>query len=537
MKRKSGKNFGPRPKKFKKANDFTPISDINWSDYPVSSSRSRRTSSSSSGSYLAKFGAAAGGYIAGGVTAGVAAAPFGPVVAEPAALYGAVAGGIAAWNSVGGVSQTKSMKQVINSKANKSGMKVTGKAKVKTKKVVKVSPYLRSAIKQVNAGVQAQGLYKRTFAGLIGSATKSVLASTDFAPTQTIMGTSQIASVAASLAKSVGAKTWFSALCQQNTSSDYQVYADHDLNFFTPAKIWHAASVLFNKKAESNNPYSTTTGNLTATTGANGGLDPANPTNLKIDVKKSYVKFTMRNMSTRNVFVDIYECVSVMKFNPFNPLVDAVEVSELIQDNTTTENMVQVYENNAELNGPGNLFLTDGNTDAIAICKSNGWKWKYVKKSMLMAPGENCVHTVAGPSGLLNFQTCWDPVSSSYRVNNALKDWSKHVMISVRPEFAFLNGPTSHRGLRWNPTIAASTLMASLIAVEVTEAMHITVPEIAGFIFPVTQTEGTAQPLTLRKKRYQFTNLVDAPGVNTAVVVIANNEETPSSTQTSNLFT
>lgn len=482
-------------------------------------------------------------YVAAGTAAGVATAAFGPEVSAPAALWGGVAGAVRSWNATGEVSSKKTMAGKINSRVDKSSMKMSGKAKVKRVKPLKVSPYLKKAIKQTVSGLTAHGVYKRSFHGVIGNSAVSIVADKKDVSNDIVMynAAAQTGSyVPSAWNRPFGLKTWFNALAYKGTTgSNFVTLVNTDLNFFTPGKIWHAASVLFNKKPETFNPYQTTSRNLSLTAEDTTGIRSESARGVKINVLDSYVTFTMKNLSSRTIFVDIYECVSTMKFNGNNPLTDARTLCLDLQDTTNapgSDRTVQLFEITQEQGSDLNYsFLCDPHTDAIAVLKNNGYKWKYVKRSMMLASGEMCTHSVKGPKGMLDLQKCWDPSTSTYKVNNALKDWSKHVMMSVRADPVLLEGGTNfNQGARATPSVAGFQELFGVVSVEVTEAFKLSVPEIAGFISTAV-TAGQGQTLNLRKKRYNFTNLGigSATGLlNTAAIVNATEFQPTQTTST-----
>lgn len=477
------------------------------------------------------------GATVGGLAGLAAAGPSGAAIGEAiGGVGGAVVGVVSNARSIMGDGlPNKKMVKPANLRVDKSAMVKTGKVKVKKRKVVRVSSYLKSAIKQVSQGLTAQGLYKRTISGLIGYATQEGAAVADLQITATAMGTSQIVGyIPSGSAKVAGHKTWWNTLNERGTASNPLPQPQHDMNFFTPGKIWHAASVLFNQKAETSNPYDTTDNLSTINVDATG-VPVVSAQNLKINVKKSYAQFTFKNLSARTVFLDVYECVPTMKFNNANPLQDLVVVGNQIQDSSTADCIVQVFERGAEMTttAPSQLFITDSTTDTVAVCKANGWKWKYVKRSMMLASGEVCVHTVDGPSGLLDLQKCFDPRTSNYQTANHLSNWSKGVIMSVRPD-PILRSAGNNYGVPIMPIVTGAAVMYGLVSVQVNEVISLAVPEVAGFTSnPVAAGKG--QPLNLRKKRYQFTNL--SVGYETAINNLVNTTEFNPVAEGSNVLT
>lgn len=489
-------------------------------------------------------------------TAGVATTvtSANPAAGSFAAVAGGVVGAAMDWHRTApgepGTFLNKKKMAIQNSRVDKSAMKQTGKAKVKRVKKLKVSNYLKKAVKQVVAGSSAHGYYKRTFTGVVGvsaydkavpyadlelSSSSTANGGTAF----TVMGTTQTtAYVGSAPARSIGGKTLFNTLCLKNTNgTGFRALANCDLNFFTPAKLWHAASVLFNNKTESADPYATTTGNLGAISHSTTGvINSTVPQNLKIELKSSHVAFNFKNLSARNVFVDVYECVSMLKFNISNPLNDLVTVARVIQDSATEDKIVQLYEIDGENNTSENfLFITCGDVDGVSIAKSNGWKWKYVKKTMMLSPGENCAHVMKGPTGMFDFARTMDG-PGVYKVNGAHKDWSKHLIIACRPEPTLRDtSAVSNQGLRFTPQTELVYELFSTISIECTEVMSIAVPEIAGFVSTAVAA-GSGQPLNLRKKRIMLTNLNGGVAGNVQNLVVSSEFNPVATTNTQGLL-
>lgn len=471
-----------------------------------------------------------------GTVAGTAGLAFGgPAVGDVAAAVGTVAGGLYGGLKQFGVSAIKTMgntKVVMNARANKSAMKTSGKAKVKREKKVKVTKYLKTAVKQVMQGEEATGYYRRSFSGMVGTAYNVTATGEDATIVTTVMDlpASPIA-LLPGIGKPVNQKTWFGGLVKSQFAGATTAITDCDLNFFTPGKIWHMASVLFNNKEDHQNPYNTTTNNLSATWAVDTGVIASSAKNLKINVKSSSAVLTMRNMSGRTQFVEIYECVSTMKFQSQGPLASCIELAKNIQDGVDpgeVNSHVGYYNGTTKLDKDTLNFLTDGTIDAVAICKNNGLKYKYKKHTMMMAPGEMCTHTVEGPSGVLDFQKLWNPEVEQYITVGAVKDWSKHLMISVRPDF-ILHDVSVNNGARWTvQSNTQPTLLSGLIAVEVSESIAISVPEIAGFVGTGSAASAkVGQPLNLRRDRIVINNLTDKSSYANLNAFIYASEENP----------
>lgn len=526
-------------------------------------------------------GAAIGGYVAGGVAAGVATAPLGPEVSAPATLYGGLAAAYAAAKARSDALTKKNMvgntrQAVTNSLVNKSAMKKTGKTKVKKVKPVKVSPYLRKAIKQVAEGQQAKGYYQRSFHGLVGPALNIDDTTTDFQITSDVYwdgvtgaGNKQTMVYLGHNNSTSDPKTWYGGLFTQNFADAGSAYAvaamtpraNTDLNFFTPGKIWHAASVLFNGKAEVANPYSFKQSNLKTVYGvADGAIaTTVTPGSLKINVLHSEVEFTLKNLSMRTLEVDIYECVPTQKINAQTPLADALFVADNIQDGSDSK-MIGYFSQGANRLAGTSRFLVEGSIDGFSLLKGNGWHWTYEKRTMVLQPNEICIHTMKGPSGVLDFKKLFDTTSQqasgdSTTPNNTtklertacgLKGWSKHCVIAVRPDPVAVikvgttnaaTGAGNNAGRIVNITNNVDGVLTAPLYVEVKESMRIAVPEIAGFVLqPLTIATnylgGNKQPLNLRKPRVQITCLKQDGKIYAGTAISVAREENPAASVT-----
>lgn len=139
-----------------------------------------------------------------------ASAAVGGVVANvPGAIYGAVNPFIRFPQK----KMVKTLNRATNAAVNRSTMAKSGKAKVKREKTVKVSPYLRKAVKQVMNGTVAKGYYERQCQGVIGTVTNQ--ASSDFSLTVTggAFGTNQLQVYSGSSSFQTDYKSYFNHIC------------------------------------------------------------------------------------------------------------------------------------------------------------------------------------------------------------------------------------------------------------------------------------------------------------------------------------
>lgn len=457
---------------------------------------------------------------------------------------GEVAGGF-----IGGVGQAlllsrnkknqkmaRSLNRATNAAVNRTTMAKSGKAKVKREKTVKVSPYLRKAVKQVMNGTVAKGYYERQCQGVIGTVTNQ--ATSDFSLTVTggAFGTNQLQVYSGSSSFQTDYKSYFNHICYAPeqvavggaiTKNLMSVVPGGEMNYFVPGKIWHAASVLFNNKVEEANPYATKTANLkTVFNVADGNLPSTQAGFLKINVLSSKVVFNLKNLSNRTLQLEIYECVSTVMFNPKNPLLDILETQDKIQDGTE-DNLIGYFSAGQALSSAQTRVICEGKIDGFSIVCKNGAKWKYVKRTMILQPQEQCVHTMIGPSGVLDFKKLYRPgaaagTAGDYFYDGAVKGWTKCVVMAVRPDPALISVPAPTEGAptNYNQTAfryvniagSANGSLQSLIAVEAEESYNLAVPEIAGFTTPPITVAGGVVPsvklaLNSRKPKIQITNL------------------------------
>lgn len=536
---------------------------------------------------LAVAGAEVPGTIqAGRAVGGLAGLAMGGPAGEP---IGEAVGALAAAgytlfnlnNKLGPFRQKKQMtnarNKVTNALVGKSAMAKTGKTKVKKAKAVKVSPYLRKAIKQVNAMESAKGYYQRSFHGLVGASISIDDTEKDYQILGNVYYTTTTPAVESNYhpvmytghnRANSDIKTYYGGLFNQqlptgtNTTGfvTMSYRPDTDLNFFTPGKVWHAASVLFNNKTEYNNPYTGSSANLKTIFNDTDGTSTTvgQPGMLKINVLSSSVEFTMKNMSLRTLEVDIYECVATQKLNARTPLGDMIAVADNIQDGADNK-MIGYYCNDANRIAGTSRFLIEGTIDGVSLLKGHGWHWKYEKRTMVLQPQEICIHTVKGPTGVLDFKKLFDTSfqqtttsGESVTATNllertacALKDWSKHCVIAVRVDPLILEktavdggSNVPNFGHRYIPLTAnVDGALTAPLYCEIKEKMRVAVPEVAGFQLPPlavasgATTGGQKVQLNFRKPRIQITNCGEPNALIAGTQLVTSREENPVATQ------
>lgn len=435
---------------------------------------------------------------------------------------------------------------VNNKLVTRSAMKVSGqKRKLKTEKTVKVSKKFRAMVKKVEEGAQATGSYTKIYAGWIGSYVNTSTSGSNFRLSQ---GTWPLAVYGPNVGMPAGSRTLWSHLMffkpQQpyaTNDGDEQLTVGGALEFFTPQKIRDAASVCFNRRAIDPDAYVNDLNMLTTQFNLGNG-DPATgvagQNGLKIHISNSYVQFKMKNTSARVVEVDVYECTPRLKFVNQNALSSLYETFEgtgaTVLDTATGnpfDNVVRYFNRQAANGSTGQVpgFILDGNFDAISMARQFGFQFNYTKKTMILAPGETCVHSIQGPKGIMDFSKL--AVDQNCQ-NKHVKGFSVSCIFSVRGDQVFK--PNSESNAQRlvptygpNPTATNNFCFGLPIAIEVEESYSIKVPEIAGFIVD-SGVAGTRQMLNLRKKKIVVGNFIDANGDQRATTADVGNTATGS---------
>lgn len=410
-----------------------------------------------------------------------------------------------------------------NMLVGKTAMKVQGKTKVKRAKRVKLSNKFVQGVKQVLKGQSAHGRYTRVMYGFVGTLTGNAvgaIAGDDLNDTQF-----QVYYNSSGLAPG---RTLFNQLVTYVPGGSSTTVPGTGLNHFTMAKILDAASVLFNEKLPSINPYNT---NLNLSTFANGstGVPGTIPGKLMIDVVKSYAQYTMKNLSKRVMTVEIWECTPTLKIEGSNALTSMVVQTQAYSGVTSDTNFLYaINDANATQNfSLNNNVMYEPKLDPLAVCKSKmGYKWTWKKRTLVMGPQETCVHSIQGPSGMFDFtkiNTTSDNTAGTAitTLNSIHKGCAVSVVISVVGDLVLpVSGAT--KGGRKNFIVADQVILGAPIAIEVEEMIQIRVPEVAGFINANTAT-GLPQQLNLRKAKDIFWSHAERGGFS----YVVNNEENP----------
>lgn len=429
----SFKQYRGKPKR---ARTNTGSSSMGWSDF-APHPRVNSGGGLSFGRVTADaFGFVAGSWAAVPAAAAAASIPFVGAVAGPAtAVAGGIAGAAYADSFFGPqVSLNKMKMNPEKALTNRSAMKVSGKTKVKkAPKKLKISSKFRESVKTVLRSASATGSYKVIKCGMVGSLIKSA--------NGTING-DDMGSTFTGLAfpgpnEPSGSRTLFNALFTWQAANSSSLRPYTGLNFFTPAKILDAASVLFNDKTPGN-AYATTTNNLATTfvttTGAN---IPTNPGSLKVYVKDSSASFVIKNLSYRVVSMDIWECTPTLKFQN-SPALAALTGLLAVQTDGPNNTNISYHVGPPNTVPPNSSVpFFDRNIDPLFIAGKIGFPFKWKKRTMILAPHETCVHKIQGPRGEFDFSkiTSLDTTAPTnapvYNFNTLMKGWSVSCIISI----------------------------------------------------------------------------------------------------------
>jgi len=458
-------------------------------------------------------------YSIGRAIGGFAGLAGGPALSDAGAVIGGALGGIYGAYQV--ASRKKEMPRVSasNQAVNRSTMVVKGKTKTKQVKTVKVSPAFRKAVKQVITAKESQGTYMTINCGLVGNVVSnntSVINVTD-------LGVAQVGLLVSPSLAQAGARTMWGCLGTWAPAANTTLVPESGLNFFTPAKILDAASVLFNDKPLGD-PY-IQTGNLSTVNVTTTAIPvPSISGPLKIHVINSFVQFKMKNVSNRVVSMDIWECTPTIKFMQAPPLYNLYET---VRKYSTTGNDTSV------------LYFSGGATrseiyheaavDPLAVAKEYmGFQWTWKKRSMQLAPDETCLHSIQGPQNTvldyskINTQNTAGAITEQF--NCLMKGYSVGCIISVHGDQVLDPTIAGWRGQDVGYHVNDTARLSAPVAIEYKEVIKVGVPEVAGFKTSAG-VAGTQQMLNNRKPVLTIRNLKPNNGVNTTFEV--GNEENP----------
>jgi len=390
---------------------------------------------------------------------------------------------------------------VTNALVTKSSKSVTGRNIVHDDPDIRVSKSFSQKVRKVLENDDASGKYTVTRGGYIGN----ILAiSTDANPGfLTDISVGMVVRNVVTWAPgnwSAGMRTWFNALVQYTTASAVvNTVGDTSLNFFTPSKILDAASVLFNNKSPALGEWSTAANLSTRYNEATGVPVPSFPGDLKINVKMSSVVFTMKNVSNRVMNIDIWECCPKLKFEGDNPLGSMINCSTIEVDGGGVDSRIGYFN--------AGVARTQPHYDPQCLPGIyKGWKFTGKRHTMVLGPEETCVHTIYGPSGVLDYGELL--VEAVPQHQNLVKGWSVSCLISCYPDLALDNLTGEGGRYVFQEAAAGNPKLSSPIVVEYVEKYDLQVPEIAGFVSNATAAGGT-QLLNIRKDKIIIANTLN----------------------------
>lgn len=413
---------------------------------------------------------------------------------------------------------------------NHSSQKVVGKTRVVKVKKRHVSAKFKASVKEVLSGVMARGTYTTLKQGYVGSminnGNNTLLSVTDLtvsAPAVLIDG---------SAGNSTGSRTLFNCLVVNNPGANPTSIAQTGMNYFTPAKVLDAASVLFNNKPPGD-PY-LTTGNMSDIEAIANAVPVLTTPNLKIEIVDSSVVFRMKNLSTRVATVEIWELTPTQKFGFVAPLSQVLGLGPAFAA-TQNDGPVKYFVDIGA--AQTNQFHFEQAYDPFGVAKKYmGFPFVWKKRTMIMMPDETSAHTIVGPKGVMDFKKLMlgNP-NPAVQLNALVKGFSVAVVISVNGDQVYKSS-ASGIGSRdiYMSAIANRFDLGMPISIEIEEKYRLAVPEIAGFI-SIAPLVGASQMLNLRKTKFVFWNQIrpQGPTDTPATGYITANSENPLAASTS----
>jgi len=463
----------------------------------------------------------------------------------------------------------KSMKgssyvNATNQLAGKASMKKSGKIKnVKKGKTVKVSKSLRAKVKEVMSDACYSGSYHATTLGTIGTAMVDADLLSNAVYNQ---DPANFAGANANVIRGVPryqdsrTATWtYWAGLNERDLGTVQTY-DHMMEHFSPLQFLDAASKLWNcKYGTSNSWYTHSDGNIqlnvVRSSGENNNVTavkaPAVVGDLKLKIVNSYVKYSLRNTSARQMTVEFYHCTPKLKFPGTNALTDlwnACNAELLGVDGDgltpTTNPKLSLFQTHDSTSGSaGSVAALLGQTtfdpkDSVQFRS----RWNYQKVTLIIGPGETCEHSIQGPKNcVLDFSKIVQQTINSTPATTAryipcwVKGFTTSVFCRVLPSMVTssdLGSPGSklqYNGAgTWDTSEGADLKNAKVclpIAVKMDYDYHLKCPEQAGYLAAAVAA-GSARYLNLKRRSIRYDNYSQDPGV---VGYFNNNEENPNS--------
>lgn len=384
----------------------------------------------------------------------------------------------------------------VNSLADKASMKRRHSKNAMGRRgprKIAVPKKLKKQIKQVLTGKMIYGAYKTVRIGTIGCCTLGSLNPVD--ATKTVLGmTSQIVSIhpKSSVATSYNRSLWYAPLGANAT--DPAVAASYTSSsafiFFHPLKYLDAGSILWNNKAI-NEDWSIQTDNIQTRVSTTAGTPATAITDgLKLNVVDSYVQFTLKNNTKRQVTVTAYHIKSKNK----------------LQKDTVINAWVNALAQDVATNGPVKQYGGSGLNDPLlnpGDSLSFNQNYKYETVSIVMKPGESCTHSIQGlKNTVIDYGKMYQ--DSTDILDYITKD-TVQVLFSVQPDLqTTTSGGFTSGSFMYAPNSTDNTFVDP-VTVVYQEVFKLKCPEQAGFIQRAVAA-GTGLPLTLKRYCKAFGN-------------------------------
>jgi len=389
-----------------------------------------------------------------------------------------------------------------NRLATRAAKKVSGRKALrgmKGKRKLRVSRKLRKKIKQVVEADKLYGEYHTTRIGQIGLIR-------DKDSNAVIMGTTTNAGGYGNTAMYTimpnnvpfDWRIFWSGMCAQGIVVD----PGDDFQFFTPLKIWDAASVLWNEKGP-NKDYAQQAGNIVMQVDSGTGIPVSGGTSsnpnaqlLQIHLHNSYVEFEITNLSNRRAYLKLYFCVPRVKAPEQLPLatLDSALRQETSGSNTAYLRAGTTFGGTQTQN---DSLLTNPSFHPAKSAIFNA-TYKYETVEITIQPQETVLHSLQGPK---NITFDYNKFFNS-NVDLTGRMWNKSsvsLMIEVVYDMQTLATAQQAGRLQPNATILADDILGFPIAIEMRETFKLSMPDNIGFIQRVA-TAGVAMPLNMRKK-------------------------------------
>jgi len=413
---------------------------------------------------------------------------------------------------------------VVNAQAQRASMKTTGKKNIKgirgRKAKVKVSKKLRDKINKVIEAKRIFGSYHTVRQGTIGVA--HILGGINGVQNNITSGVYNGDNLwyTTSNAALGACRWWFNGFSAAGVAPE----AGDDFLYFTPIKFMDAASILWNNKIMRKD-YGNVAGNISARTVLLTGVPAASTAALPnlggnvIHVRESYVKFEMKNLSTRVMRLKIHQCTPKVKFPDNLPLQSVTN---------GVFSYVEGLDNELIRHAPAG---TDAavNDPYFPIGMIPGVKdsWKWATHDMVMQPGETCVHYLRGPKNMtINYNKLNE--AGADKTGFAVKGMSASVLIEVIPDMVYattgVGGAFPGVG-RFIPNTVALPVdtIGFPIAVEIVEVIKLSMPENSGFYTQAVAVPST-QAINLRREQHAFANFTKNQDEVTTAYEIRNEE-------------